>query len=150
MNGITLILALVSISFTAQPQPQSPAAQIPSIELPAELDRVLRDYEKAWIANDAKGLAILFAPDGFVLRGGHPPVRWRDGIERAYAGAGGPLHLRALQFKAEGTTGWIIGAYSSAAEQADSGKFVLALTREPGGPWLIAADIDTLNRARGQ
>ena len=36
-------------------------ASDPSIELPAELARVLRDYERMWTAKDAAGLARLFA-----------------------------------------------------------------------------------------
>ena len=122
MQWLALIVVLVSSALVPQPEQKPETGQLPSVELPAELDRVLRDYEKAWIAKDARGLALLFAPDGFVLRGGHPPVRGREEIKRAYAGAGGPLHLRALEFKFEGTTGWIIGAYGGAADQADSGK----------------------------
>jgi ketosteroid isomerase-like protein len=141
-------MLVASIIVLQQPSAPPGGAQMPSVELSAELDRVLRDYERAWTDRDAKGLAVLFAPDGFVLRGGHPPVRGRAEIEKAYAGAGGPLHLRALAFKSEGTTGWIIGAYSGGAGQADSGKFVLALEREASGPWLIAADIDTTNQPR--
>ena len=119
---------------------------MPSVPLPAELERVLRDYEKAWMARDARALAGLFAEDGFVLRGGQPPVRGREAIERAYQGAGGPLALRALEFRAEQKVGWIIGAYAGSAQAADSGTFVLALSRsEEGGEWQIAGDMDNGN-----
>ncbi len=39
-------------------------------------------------------------------------------------------------------SGFIIGAFARQAGEPDVGKFVLALRRKPGGPWLIAADID--------
>jgi uncharacterized protein (TIGR02246 family) len=50
--------------------------------LPPALERVLRDYETAWAARDAHGLAQLFAEDGFVLPNGGVPVRGRPAIEK--------------------------------------------------------------------
>jgi ketosteroid isomerase-like protein len=123
----------------------APADDLPSVQLPPELDRVLRDYERAWQARDGNALAELFADDGFVLSSGKSPVRGRDNIRKAYAGAGGPLALRALAYKTEGSTGYIIGAYGGEAGGPDSGKFVLAI-RRVNDRWLIAADIDNSNR----
>jgi ketosteroid isomerase-like protein len=37
------------------------------IDLPNDVDRVLRDYVSAWAARDAEALANLFTPYGFVL-----------------------------------------------------------------------------------
>ena len=63
----------------------SPDAPIqPSVTLPAELDRVLRDYESAWGARSPDALASLFTDDGFVLQPGRLPARGRDDILRAY------------------------------------------------------------------
>jgi Domain of unknown function (DUF4440) len=94
ISSVVLLLAFV----------QSPAP-LPSVKLPPALDRVLRDYERAWQARDPGGLAELFAEDGFVLAGGRPAVRGRDAIRAAYAGAGGPLALRAFGYAAEGSIG---------------------------------------------
>lgn len=41
-------------------EPAAAQDQLPSIELPPELDRVLRDYEAGWQGGDAQGLAALF------------------------------------------------------------------------------------------
>ena len=71
-------------------------ANMPSITLPPELDRVLRDYEREWRANDAAKLAALFTADGFVLPSNEPPARGAAGIVEAYTGHGGPLTLAAL------------------------------------------------------
>jgi ketosteroid isomerase-like protein len=125
--------------------PQPPAA-IPSVELPPELARVLRDYETAWQAKDAAGLAKLFTEDGFVLPNGRPPVRGRNAIQRHYTGQGGPLALRALAFAAEGSVGYIIGAYAQKAGDPDAGKFTLTLRKGADGRWLIVSDMDNGNQ----
>jgi hypothetical protein len=128
----------------AQPPAGAPAAApLPSVTLPPELDRVLRDYERAWTARDADGLAALFAEDGFVLANGAAPRRGRAAIAEGYRGSGGPLALRALGYATADTVGWIVGAFARAPGEPDGGKFVLALKRPAAGqPWRIAADID--------
>ena len=95
------------------------------------------------------GLAALFVEDGFVLQGGRLPVRGRAAIVEAYQrSAGGPLALRALAYATADTVGYIIGAYSSTKGAPDIGKFILALRRERGGTWRIAADMDNGNTRR--
>lgn len=118
---------------------------LPSVSLPPELDRVLRNYERAWRNHDAEALAALFTADGFVLRSGHPPVRGRASIEEAYRNAGGRLHLRALAFEQSRSIAYIIGGYTSTPKWPDAGTFVLTLRRSPEGKWLITADIDNQN-----
>ena len=142
-----LVLMLAAARAVAAPPPEpAPVPPLPSVTLPPELDRVLRDYEKAWQARDAAGLAALFAEDGFVLASSRPPVRGREAIRAAYAGAGGPLALRALAYATEGKVGYIIGAFGRQKGGEDSGKFVLVLRRGDDGRWLIAADMDNSNR----
>lgn len=60
-------------------------------DLPPELGRVLRDYEAAWQAHDAGGLAAFFSENGRVLSSGRPPIRGRAPIGQDYASSGGPL-----------------------------------------------------------
>jgi ketosteroid isomerase-like protein len=139
------VLLAVTSAATPPPEPES-APPLPSVILPPELDRVLRDYEKAWQARDAAGLAALFAEDGFVLASSRRPVRGRPAIRAAYSGAGGPLALRALAYSTEGGVGYIIGAFGRVKGGEESGKFVLALRRGDDGRWLIAADMDNSNR----
>jgi ketosteroid isomerase-like protein len=132
-------VSLLLFASVALPQP------LPSMALPAQFDRVLRDYEKAWAAKDAAALAQLFTEDGFVLSNGKPPVRGRDAIRLAYAESGGPLFLRALAYSADGSVANIIGAYSRSKDEPDIGKFVLALKKGRDGRWRITADIDNAN-----
>ncbi|MBK9062854.1 MAG: nuclear transport factor 2 family protein [Acidobacteria bacterium] len=151
---LLLLIAAVALAARAPSQnlpSSSPSLSpsptpIPSVPLPAELDRVLRDYEKAWSARDAAGLAALFAEDGFVLQGGKPPVRGRGAIQAAYEGHEGPLALRAFAFGVEGATGWILGGYARKAGDPDDGKFTLTLRKERDGRWMIVSDMDNGNR----
>ena len=119
--------------------------QEPSINLPPELDRVLRDYERHWMAKDGAALSALFTEDGFIARG--PWIRGRDAIRAAYStSSGGDLRLRALAYATSDTVGYIVGAFRYGEATSDGGKFILALRRAPRGDWKIAADLDASNR----
>jgi uncharacterized protein (TIGR02246 family) len=147
--AIVALAALIATSAAAAQAPtQAAVPRLPSVTLPTELDRVLRDYERLWKAGDGAGLAALFTEDGFIARPGGW-IRGRDAIREAYqAMASGDLQLRALGYAAGDTVGYIVGAYAygpTAATQ-DNGKFVLALRRRPGARWLIASDLDAAIR----
>lgn len=131
---------------SAQDALAGPPPPLPTATLPPEIERVLRDYERGWLAGDEAALAALFAEDGFILQNGRPPVRGRAAIQQAYAESSGPLRLRALGYAADDSVGYIVGAYGFGEGDADVGKFVLALKRVPGGPWMIAADIDNMSQ----
>jgi hypothetical protein len=151
-----LFTAKDAMSFATPPPDQgAPSAaraqevagsQPPSVQLPPDLDRVLRDYEAAWRARDAAALAALFAPDGFVLAPGHLPVHGRPAIEEHYTGRGGLLSLRAFAFAVDGSIGYIRGGYGPAPDVSDGGKFTLTLRRAANGAWLIVSDMDNRNR----
>ncbi len=144
---ILITAALASPLAGQEPPPLAPAP-LPSVTLPSALERVLRDYERGWAGGDAAGLAGLFTEDGFVLSSGRPPIRGREAIRERYANVSGDLRLRALASVVGDTVGYIVGAYRYGTAPEDRGKFVLALRRAPGGPWLIAADIDNSNERR--
>ena len=147
MRRLILVVLLIAISEPAWAQEQGTYEALPSIELPAPLDRVLRDYETAWANGDEAALAALFTEDGFVPT----PVGWvrgRAGITGVYENSSGSLLLRALAFSVSDSVGYIIGAYNygEAVGATDVGKFVLALRKDASGKWLIAADLDNSNR----
>jgi hypothetical protein len=121
-------------------------ARLPSVPLPPELERVLRDYERGWQAGDGEALAALFTSDGFV-RADQGWIRGAAAIAARYANAGGDLRLRALAYAESDTVGYIIGAYGYGDEAAvsDRGTFLLALRRGADGRWRIAADLDHSN-----
>jgi ketosteroid isomerase-like protein len=117
-----------------------------SVELPAELARVLTDYEAGWKAGDAAALANLFAEDGFVLSNGGLPVKGRAAIQKLYTHNGAPLSLRAFAYAMQGDVGYIIGGYSAERGKPDTGKFTLTLRKAADGRWLIVSDMDNSNR----
>lgn len=138
---LSLVFSLVMAVSPAIAEPLASAA------LPADLDRVLRDYERAWVANDPAALAALFTADGMALPNRQPPAQGPDAIRRAYSqGAGGPLSLRALAYRVSGDLAFIIGGFGAAPDKPDFGKFVLVLRRGSGGRWMLVADIDNVNR----
>ncbi|TBR40561.1 MULTISPECIES: DUF4440 domain-containing protein [Dyella] len=143
----TLGLLLGASPVLAQGNPGPVAsAVLPDVALPPELDRVLRDYERAWNAADASALAALFADDGIVLQSQHLPARGRAAITAAYAHqGGGGLRLRAFAYATSDTVGFITGGYGFGDKPGDAGKFTLTLRRTSGGRWLIFSDMDNLN-----
>ncbi len=139
--------ALAAIALLAAARASAQESPPPSsVALPAELARVLTDYEAAWEKKDASALAALFTEDGFVLSSGATPVRGRAAIEKHYAGAGGPLALRAFAFETREDVGYILGGFARKAGEPDAGKFTLTVKRGAGGRWLIASDMDNGNR----
>lgn len=139
----TLGLTLTALAWAAPPAEVQP---LPSVALPPDLDRVLRDYERAWVAKEPEALARLFAEDGMALPSGQPPARGATSIRQAYAaGAGSPLSLRAVAYAVSGDLAYIIGGFGPAPARPDFGKFVLVLRRGSDGRWLILADMDNAN-----
>jgi hypothetical protein len=123
---------------------QRPAPDpLPSVELPPELARVLRDYERHWHAGRADSLVGLFTPDGFIARRGgwvRGTAALREGLQRTSS----DLRLRAVAYSMDGGVAYIIGNYGYGSDEGipDRGMFILTLRRGDGGRWLISADLD--------
>ena len=148
MRALALLLALfiTATASHAQTPDAPPAAPLPSITLPAELARVLTDYETQWrFGGDS--LTRLFAEDAILTVGGKPPARGHAAIVAHYAGPKGPLALRAIAYAMEGNVAYIVGGYGMERGAPDIGKFVLTLKKGPNGRWLIFSDMDTGNSA---
>ena len=118
----------------------------PTVQLPAELERILRDYEERWRNGQARELAELFTHDGFVLPSGRPPRQGREAIADGYGSTGGDLRLRPISYATNGNTGYILGTYGYGEEGGDIGKWILAIRQDADGRWLIAADMDNASR----
>lgn len=145
MKQTILATIFVCAMFAQQPAALAQDVAHPSVQLPDELARVLRDYEVAWRAEDEAALAALFTLDGFVLSSNVPPVRGRQNIEKRYRDSGGPLALRALAYEVSGEFAYIIGGFSLEKGHPDIGKFTLILRKRADGHWLIVSDMDNGN-----
>jgi ketosteroid isomerase-like protein len=142
----TLLLSFREAPLGGGVEVRAQDADASAAPLPPELDRVLRDYERAWRAKDENALAELFTEDGFILPNQNVHSRGRDAIRAAYTDNGGPLYLEHLAHAMDGDVGWIIGIYGHAEDGPREGKFILALQRGEDGRWLIAGDIDNTSR----
>jgi ketosteroid isomerase-like protein len=143
--------AVLAPAGAQNPAPATEAGPLPSVKLPPELDRVLRDYERAWRSGDAAAVAALFAEDGYLLQAGRHAIRGRAAIANAYKGqAGGPLRLRAIAYATGDTTGYILGGYGygEGDNVPDMGKYTVTLRRSRGGPWQLFSDMDNGNQSR--
>lgn len=140
--GLVLVTTTPFAGLSAQSTPERPEPQ-PSLHLPSELSRVLRDYEQFWSNGQEEELAALFVQEGLIVRHGSW-IRGRDRIREAYRDASGPLRLRAIEYATDGDVGFIVGAYGygEGAPVEDSGMFVLTLRRHSSGVWLIVSDLD--------
>lgn len=145
-NWIAGLLAVgvgLGVADIAHGQSAASAGTQPSVELPDDFARVLRDYERHWSRGEASELAQLFVERGLIVREGQW-IRGREAIELAYQSASGPLRLRAIEYAADGNAGYIVGAYGYGDDLpvGDVGLFVLTLQRDLDGRWLIVSDMD--------
>ena len=141
MRFVTPALLVALAAAPAAGQTTDPLG-IPPVKLPAELDRVLRDYEAAWKAGDGARLAEVFTADGMALASGNKPIVGREAIAKWHTKPGGDLILRAFAWRTADTVGYISGGFTYPGSRGPGGKFLLALRRDAGGKWLIAADMD--------
>ena len=143
--ALSLMLAAGQLFAQNPPEPAT-VVELSDSALPPDLDRVIRDYERAWRAGDAKAIASLFTEDGVLLQNYRLPIRGRSAIQAVYEGdQGSPLRLRAIAYAAGDTVGFIVGGYRYGDAPHDIGKFTITLQRSPGEPWLISSDMDSMN-----
>ena len=129
------------------PSRRPPPEPLPTVDLPAELARVLRDYERHWQGGRPEALAALFTEEGLVARRGGW-IRGTERLQEALTGTSSSLRLRPVAYAMNGDVGHIVGAYGYATEPGvpDRGMFILALRKGHDGRWLIAADLDGSSR----
>lgn len=124
----------------------SPAATLfyledppPTINLPPELDRLLRDYERFQRAGDKEGIASLFTEDG-MFPSANGWLRGREKIGTADGIGIANLRLRPTAYSVDGATGYIAGFFGNAnyPSAPDIARLLFAVRREPDGKWRIA------------
>lgn len=146
MRSLLIVALLGTLACERDSAGDAPMPPLPAVALPADLDRVLRDYEAAYARRDVTAVAELFAEDGLLLQPGRPPVRGRAAIAAALAGEGGSLALVPIAYGVADSAGYIIGTFGAERTAGEGGKFVLALQRRGADRWRIAADMANPNR----
>lgn len=145
MRSALIVLAamVAAVRASAQTGAEWP---LPVVQLPAELDRVLRDYEAAWKAGDGAQLARVFTEDGIILPSGKLPERGTAAIAASHTRPGGDLQLVAFSWAVGDTVGYIVGGYRYPATTGPGGKYVVTLRKGRDRLWRIAADIENASR----
>ena len=115
---------------------------LPSVELPTDLDRVIREWERVTKSPDAPAFAALFTEDGLMSQ----PTGWIRGREaiRSAAADFGPadLRVRSHQVAVEDSVATVTGSLSdvSSSTPRDVARVTFTLRRR-NGSWLIASFI---------
>jgi ketosteroid isomerase-like protein len=142
MNTLPILLCLPLVACAA-------TRKDPAVDR-AAVEAVLRAYETAYNAHDAKALAAVHAEDGGYYRPDGEPVRGRPALEAFWAkSAGKDLVLTLEAFDTAGDVGWVVGTWRIGnAANAPHGRFVLGLRRNQAGQFEIVVDLN--NEARPQ
>jgi uncharacterized protein (TIGR02246 family) len=136
-----LLLAVSAAAPAACPPRDSPA----DAAARREVARVITRYLDAYRRNDPAALADLYAPDGILMPPGRPLIRGRDSIREFWEqGMEAGFQMENLEIGGSASTGYAVGRYFIPPDDendAESGKYIITVKRQPGGAWLVAADI---------
>lgn len=115
--------------------------RLPVVSLPADIDSVLRSFERNWQAPDNKmALAAQFTASG-LFQYADDWLRGASAIRMMLLGSGGALRFRAQAFGSEGRMAHVSGMYGFYRDSTwiDQGRFLFVLHRPRQGAWLIEA-----------
>jgi predicted TIM-barrel fold metal-dependent hydrolase len=121
---------------------------LPSVELPEELSRLLRDKEKYGGKNkNIAALTDLYTKDLLVLDPTRPAWLSGSAALRFATESMTVMHLIPTKYEASGANGFIAG-YEAEGEGATAeyvSNFLYAIRKEADGKWRIASEAITLN-----
>ena len=111
---------------------------LPTVELPADIDRVIREWERLMRSPDPNGFVALFAEDALLSQ----PTGWargRDAIANVARNSGtANVRVRAHQFAVADSIATVTGSLGDATTSRDIAKVTFTLRRGTGG-WLITS-----------
>lgn len=120
----------------------------------AKIRAVIREFEKAWLANDEEGVMRLFTEDAVLLP--HHGVEPRVGKKAARAfwfpKSGPPTTVTELShtideiggsgdlayLRAHSRVAWTSGTAADAKKSGNAGTLLVLLRRQPDGSWRIS------------
>lgn len=119
-----------------------PTDLLPSVTLPAALERVMRERERI---SGTRDIERLFAPDAKVLNIFFDTDSWVTGagpVANVVEEHGKGLRFVPNAFHADGSAAWVTGIVYDDAEGEYDKHFTIAL-RQHGGAWRIASEAIT-------
>jgi uncharacterized protein (TIGR02246 family) len=107
--------------------------------------KVMESYAAAYRDNDPDALAALYADGAVLLPPGHEMVKGRDSVRAFWSrGMEAGFEMATVSIEVSGDAGYVVGRYyvpPDDQDDAETGKYIIALRRERGGIWRITADI---------
>jgi uncharacterized protein (TIGR02246 family) len=137
------VLVLAALASTLTACSQGAATDQPNAR--RAIQAAVGRYVDASNHGDVETLTSLYAEDAVLLPPDHAPVEGRKAIEEFWRqGTDQGLRVTTLRLEVADDVGYLIGRYNlpaTATEDADSGKYVMCLKRQPDGAWKLTADI---------
>jgi predicted TIM-barrel fold metal-dependent hydrolase len=124
-------------------QVEAPEPPLPPVELPPELDRVLRERERI---SGTTTPSALYTEDVRVLDISSGADRWvtgRDAAQRMAAAYTSDTWFVPHAFRVDGASAHIVGTTRTGESMVPDMNFLLVLVRDPGGEWRIAVEYAT-------
>ena len=121
------------------------AAGAPESHAKLMIEKVMERYAAAYRGNDPDALAALYSDGAVLLPPGHETVRGRDSVRAFWSrGMEAGFEMATVSIEVSGGAGYVVGRYyvpPDDQDDAETGKYIIALRREPDGIWRITADI---------
>ena len=121
------------------------AASPPEQSAKRMIENVMHDYAKAYRDNNPDALAALYSDEGMLLPPGHELVKGRDSVRAFWSrGMEAGFQMATVSIEVSGQGGYVVGRYYVPADDqddAETGKYIISLRRDPDGVWRIMADI---------
>jgi uncharacterized protein (TIGR02246 family) len=132
----SLTLGLAGCQAAASP-PDQPAKRM--------IETVMQTYAKAYRNNDPDAMAALYAEGAMLLPPGHELVKGRDSVRAFWSrGMEAGFEMATVSIEVSGDAAYVVGRYyvpPDDEDDAETGKYIIALRRERDGVWRITADI---------
>ena len=119
------------------------------MELRSAIESAAANWDRAFNAGDAAGLAALYTDDATLLPAGSDMVEGSEAIREFWAGfiaeapEGAIIDLETVDVHGAGNLAYEVGTFSVTAggEPIDAGKYVVVWRHEPDGSWKLFVDI---------
>jgi uncharacterized protein (TIGR02246 family) len=109
------------------------------------IDKVMDSYSQAYQNNDPNAIAELYTQGAMLMPPGHELVEGRDSVRAFWSRGMEPgFKMTTMTVEVSGTTAYVVGRYyvpPDGDDDAETGKYLIALRREADGVWRITADI---------